>query len=198
MSDWPSWLEIDAFLATGGQAIYVWGAYGAAAAALACEAWLAMRRGRRARRAASALAALLIAASSPPACGREAVSSAADPVLEAHLRNLARELRCLACGNETLADSHAPLADDLRAQMRAMLRAGASDDEVRRFLTARYGDVVTHRPPLRAATIGLWGAAAALLAAALLRLRPMLRRRARPAADHLEPRPEHAAHESFT
>jgi cytochrome c-type biogenesis protein CcmH len=146
----------------------------------------------------AALAALVLSAASPRALGLDAPLTAADPVLEAHLRSLAQELRCLVCQNQTLADSHAALADDLRAQMRAMLRAGASDDEVRSFLTSRYGDVVLYRPPLRATTVALWAGPAALLAAGVLVLGATLRRRTRLPEDCFEPDPEHIAHESIS
>jgi len=150
------------------------------------------------RRAALAvLAACALALASPRAHGLEAPLTAADPVLEAHLRSLASELRCLVCQNQTLADSHAALADDLRAQMRAMLRAGASDDEVRGFLTSRYGDVVLYRPPLRATTVALWCGPAALLAAGLIALGANLRRRTHLPEDRFEADPE-LAHESLS
>jgi cytochrome c-type biogenesis protein CcmH len=115
----------------------------------------------------------------------------ADRGLEAHLRALASELRCLVCQNQTLADSHAALAEDLRAQMRAMLRTGASDDDIRAFLTSRYGDVVLYRPPLRAATAALRWGPALLVFAGLAWLVVTLRHRARLPGERFEPDPEH-------
>jgi len=146
----------------------------------------------------AALVALVLIAFGPRAAALEAPLNAADPVLESHLRQLAQELHCVPCGNQTLADSHAALADDLRAQMRAMLRAGASDDEVRGFLTSRYADAVIHRPPLRAASVALWAGLAALLAGALLVLGTARRRRASLPGDRFAPEPEHLAHESIS
>jgi len=82
--------------------------------------------------------------------------------------------------------------------MRAMLRAGASDDEVRSFLTSRYGDVVLYRPPLRASTVALWAGPAALLVAGLLVLGATLRGRTHLPDHRFEPDPEHIAHESIS
>ena len=93
---------------------------------------------------------------------------------------LAHELRCLVCQNQTLADSNAPLAVDLRNQIREQLAAGASERDVVDFLVARYGDFVLYRPPFKAATLALWiGPFVFLLAGAWL-LRRLLRRRAPP------------------
>jgi cytochrome c-type biogenesis protein CcmH len=90
---------------------------------------------------------------------------------------LANELRCLVCQNQTLADSNAPLAVDLRNQIREQLAAGKSEDEVRGFMVARYGDFVLYRPPLKATTIALWvGPFVFLLLGAWL-LRRVVRRR---------------------
>ncbi len=76
--------------------------------------------------------------------------------LDRRVMNLAKELRCLVCQNETLADSQAPLAADLREQIREQLAAGKSEREVLDFLVARYGDFVLYRPPLKATTVLLW------------------------------------------
>ncbi len=86
----------------------------------------------------------------------EARPVADDPVLEERVMNLSRELRCLVCQNETLADSRADLAVDLRNQVREMMKAGKSDQEIVAFLTARYGDFVLYRPPVRPTTYLLW------------------------------------------
>lgn len=75
---------------------------------------------------------------------------------EARLRELTRELRCLVCQNESLAESHAPLAGDLREEIRDQIRGGASNEEVVRYLVARYGDFVTYRPPFNMRTLLLW------------------------------------------
>ena len=69
---------------------------------------------------------------------------------------LAAELRCLVCQNQTLADSNAPLAEDLRNQVREKMRRGASDSEIVDYMVARYGDFVLYRPPLKLTTLLLW------------------------------------------
>lgn len=97
----------------------------------------------------------------------EAPPVAKDPVLEQRMMTLAEELRCLVCQNETLADSPAALAGDLRQEIRELMRAGRSDDEIVRYLTGRYGDFVLYRPPLKPVTWLLWfGPFALLLGAA--------------------------------
>ena len=86
----------------------------------------------------------------------------ADPALEAEYQALIREVRCLVCQNQTIADSSAPLAADLRREIRELMAAGASRDDVSQFLVDRYGDFVLYRPPLRPTTWALWGAPVAL------------------------------------
>jgi cytochrome c-type biogenesis protein CcmH len=85
-----------------------------------------------------------------------ACAFAQDPALERRVTNLAHELRCLVCQNQTLADSNAPLAVYLRNQIRAQLAAGKSERDVVDFMVARYGDFVLYRPPLKASTVLLW------------------------------------------
>jgi cytochrome c-type biogenesis protein CcmH len=79
-----------------------------------------------------------------------------DEAEEQRFQHLARELRCLVCQNQNIADSDAGLARDLRQQVFEMMRAGKSDDEIRTFLTDRYGDFVLYRPPFKASTLLLW------------------------------------------
>jgi cytochrome c-type biogenesis protein CcmH len=79
-----------------------------------------------------------------------------DPALDRRVTNLAHELRCLVCQNQTLADSNAPLAVDLRNQIREQLKAGKSERDVVDFMVARYGDFVLYRPPFKASTAALW------------------------------------------
>ena len=86
----------------------------------------------------------------------EAQPLAADPALEARLKTMSQELRCLVCQNSTLADSSAPLAEDLRKEIRAQMRAGKSDQEVIDYLVERYGDFVRYRPPVNNSTALLW------------------------------------------
>jgi cytochrome c-type biogenesis protein CcmH len=82
--------------------------------------------------------------------------AADDAALEKRVAALAHELRCLVCQNQTLADSNAPLAVDLRNQIREQLRKGASEREVTEFMVQRYGDFVLYRPPFKASTVLLW------------------------------------------
>lgn len=70
---------------------------------------------------------------------------------------LTQELRCVVCQNENLADSTAPLAQDLKREIREQMAAGRSNDDIKAFLVARYGDFITYRPPVRAGTLLLWG-----------------------------------------
>jgi cytochrome c-type biogenesis protein CcmH len=133
------------------------------------------------------LLALLLAALGFGAGAREAVPVAEDAALEARVLAIAVELRCLVCQNQTIADSHADLAVDLRNQIRAMLKAGASDADVRRYMTDRYGDFVLYKPPLRAGTALLWAGPALLLVGALAALVIVLRRRQRMSADAFDP-----------
>lgn len=93
---------------------------------------------------------LAVVAQVPPS---EAV---ADPATELRLHNLSQELRCLVCQNETLADSRADLAIDLRNQIREQMKAGKTDKEIIAYLTQRYGDFVLYRPPVRPTTYLLW------------------------------------------
>ncbi|MEI9995666.1 MAG: cytochrome c-type biogenesis protein [Rhizomicrobium sp.] len=79
-----------------------------------------------------------------------------DPAQEARARALQAELRCMVCQGESIAESNAPLASDLRALVRAHIRAGESDDQIKQYLVARYGDVILMRPPFDAATYALW------------------------------------------
>ncbi|MCG8432496.1 MAG: cytochrome c-type biogenesis protein CcmH [Gammaproteobacteria bacterium] len=79
-----------------------------------------------------------------------------DPQLAERYRNLSEELRCLVCQNQTIADSDAGLAKDLRKQIREMLLDGASDEEITQYMVSRYGDFVLYRPPVKATTWLLW------------------------------------------
>ena len=132
----------------------------------------------------AALCSLLLAG---PAAAKEAVPVAADPVLEARVMALSAELRCLVCQNQTIADSHADLAVDLRGQIREQLGQGRSEDDIRRYMTERYGDFVLYKPPLKPTTALLWVGPPLMLAAALLALFLMLRRRQRASPDAFDP-----------
>ena len=100
-------------------------------------------------------ATLLFAAAAAFAQSSEEVARP-DPAVEARLRVLGEELRCLVCQNQTLADSSAPLAQDLRNEIRQMIAQGRSDDQIREYLVQRYGDFVLYRPPWKATTLALW------------------------------------------
>ena len=79
-----------------------------------------------------------------------------DPQIEQRMKALTEQLRCLVCQNETLADSRADLAEDLRKQIREQMKAGKSDQEIIAFLTQRYGDFVLYKPPVKSTTYLLW------------------------------------------
>ena len=100
-----------------------------------------------------------------------------DPVVEARLKSLSTELRCLVCQNQTLADSNAPLAEDLRREIRELISKGMSDKEIIDYLVVRYGDFVRYRPPLKSQTVLLWVGPALLLVAGFAGLWVTLRRR---------------------
>ncbi len=116
-------------------------------------------------RLAALCAALALAASAPAAFEALEFSS---PEHESRYRALTHELRCLVCQNQSLADSNAELAGDLRVVVFEMIRDGSDDAEIVDFLLARYGDFVLYRPPLKGKTALLWlGPFAALLAGAV-------------------------------
>jgi len=106
-----------------------------------------------------------------------------DVAVEAQVQRLSEELRCLVCQNQTLADSHSGLADDLRQEIRAMAKKGMSDQAIIDYLVARYGDFVRYRPPLKSSTVLLWFGPFVLLLAAVAGLIIMLRRREKSAAE---------------
>jgi cytochrome c-type biogenesis protein CcmH len=127
--------------------------------------------------------ALLIVLVSGPAWAGEARPLGEDPAVEARLKHLAIELRCLVCQNQTLADSNAPLAEDLRREVREMIVKNMSDKEIIDFLVERYGDFVLYRPPLKASTTLLWVGPFVLLIVGATVLVITLRRRARKVVD---------------
>lgn len=100
-----------------------------------------------------------------------------DPQLEARYLHLIEELRCLVCQNQSLADSNADLAEDLRGEVYAMLLAGKTDREIVDFLVDRYGDFVLYRPPLKTVTVPLWLAPFAILVFGMIFLWRLIRRR---------------------
>ena len=112
-----------------------------------------------------ATAVLCLAAISAGAIDTEAAFQ--DPVRQARYEHLTNELRCLVCQNQSVADSAAGLAGDLRRQVKEMIAADKTDDEIKRFMTDRYGDFVLYDPPLSARTFLLWAAPVLLLALTL-------------------------------
>ncbi len=112
-----------------------------------------------------------------------------DPVLQHRYEAINRELRCLVCQNQTIADSNATLAQDLRREVREMIAAGKSDDEIRDFMIERYGDFVLYRPRMTAQNFLLWSAPVLLLLVGAVVVVRVVRKRAQEA--DLEPdRPE--------
>jgi len=139
------------------------------------------------------LVAGLLACTLGTAWANEAAPAVEDPALEARMTAIASELRCLVCQNQTIADSHADLAVDLRRQVREMLQAGQTDQQITDYMTARYGDFVLYRPPFKAMTALLWFGPAAMVLIGLGTLFVVLRRRSRMAADQFEPEEPDAA-----
>jgi cytochrome c-type biogenesis protein CcmH len=128
------------------------------------------------------LAALLLAAACavPALHAAEAPTVADDPVLEKRVNDIGLELRCLVCQNQTIADSHAGLAVDLKNQIREQLKAGRTEKQIMDFMVERYGDFVLYRPPVRATTVLLWVGPFALMAIGVGAAALIVRRRRRP------------------
>ena len=133
--------------------------------------------------ARAAIAALLLAcAAATSAVGPvspNGENAAGMSALDMRLKRLEAELRCLVCQNQTLADSNADLADDLRREVRSLALAGKSDDDIKAYLVARYGDFVLYKPPVKPITWMLWFGPFALLAGGGAVWWVVLRRRAR-------------------
>ena len=125
---------------------------------------------------AAALAALLIVS---PIFAKEATPLAEDPVVEQRLIHISEELRCLVCQNESLAGSQAELAQDLRREVRDLIKQGNSDQQIKDFLVSRYGDFVLYRPQIKPSTWLLWGGPFVLLIVGLVVLVSYLRRRSK-------------------
>ncbi|HWH83560.1 MAG TPA: cytochrome c-type biogenesis protein [Burkholderiaceae bacterium] len=121
---------------------------------------------------------LLLVAAVPCLAQPVAAEGEAAPALDARVRLIANELRCVVCQNQTLADSNAALAVDLRNEIRAQLRRGATDAQVQEFLVSRYGEFVLYRPAFRPGTAALWGGPFVLLALGGWALFSALRRQA--------------------
>jgi cytochrome c-type biogenesis protein CcmH len=114
-----------------------------------------------------------------------------DPLLQARFESIAKNLRCLVCQNESVADSNAQLAGDLRRQVREMLVAGKSDAEIFKFMTDRYGEFVRFNPPLEPKTVLIWGAPFIMLLLGAAVVYRVVRQRSRMPLDD-EPSPGHS------
>jgi len=130
--------------------------------------------------------AALIAISAFGALGSAgaAESLTTEPELEKRVTALAQNLRCLVCQNQTIADSNAPLAIDLKNQIREKIGQGMSNDQIIDYMVQRYGDFVLYRPPVKSTTLALWfGPAAILLLGLVMLFRYLARRRREQPAD---------------
>ena len=123
------------------------------------------------------IVALLLALSILQVQAREAAPLAQDEATEKRLVEISTELRCLVCQNESLSASQAELANDLRREIRTLIKDGKNDKEIMDFMVSRYGDFVRYRPPLKGSTVLLWFGPALLLAGGLGALLLTLRRR---------------------
>ena len=132
-------------------------------------------------------AVALLWAASLAVQAKDAPAAAEDPVLEKRTLAVAAELRCLVCQNQTIADSNAGLAVDLRNQVRDMLRAGQTEKQITDYMTQRYGDFVLYRPPVNSSTALLWFGPPALLVLGGFSLWLVLRRRNQLSDDQFEP-----------
>jgi cytochrome c-type biogenesis protein CcmH len=132
------------------------------------------------------LALLCLALCLSTVSANEAAPAVADPVLEARMLTITAELRCLVCQNQTIADSHADLAIDLRQQVREMLQKGMTNQQITDYMTERYGDFVLYRPPFKSTTALLWIGPGALLVLGLAGLVLVLRRRSRMPEDRFD------------
>ena len=127
--------------------------------------------------------ALFLGSTAAIASSTTEAALAADPVAEKRLQVLSEELRCLVCQNQTIADSNAELAQDLRREIRGMIKDGKSDKEIIDFMVVRYGDFVLYRPPVKGITLLLWGGPVTLMLLGLFVLIRYLRRRTSRMAD---------------
>ena len=123
------------------------------------------------------VAIFLLMASAQFSLANEATPLADDPVVEQRLISISEEMRCLVCQNESLAGSRSDLAQDLRREIRDLIRQGKTDAEIRTFMVDRYGDFVLYRPPVKPITWLLWLGPFVLMAAGVLTLLAYLRRR---------------------
>ena len=128
------------------------------------------------------LCLLLLALASAPQA-KEAQPMAEDPVIEAQLLDISKELRCLVCQNETLADSRADLAKDLRREVREQISQGKTNAQIKAYLVQRYGNFVLYRPPVNSVTGILWFGPFLLLLVAAISVGLFIKRRRRTLED---------------
>lgn len=136
---------------------------------------------------------LCLAAWAWTAQANPAAPASADPALEARVMRIAIELRCLVCQNQTIADSNADLAVDLRRQVREMLQQGQSEQQILDFMTARYGDFVLYRPPVKNTTLLLWYGPPTMAVLGIVVLLLVLRRRSRMPPENFDPEQDEPA-----
>jgi cytochrome c-type biogenesis protein CcmH len=120
---------------------------------------------------------VLIVFSSSSAFAKDAVPLADDPVTEQRLISISEEMRCLVCQNESLSGSRSDLANDLRREIRILIKEGKRDDQIRTFMVERYGDFVLYNPPVKPITWLLWIGPFVMLAIGIAGLLTYLRRR---------------------
>jgi cytochrome c-type biogenesis protein CcmH len=128
---------------------------------------------------------LLLALAMATGFAKDAAPLAEDPVVEARLIAISEEMRCLVCQNESLAGSRSDLANDLRRELRTLIKAGKTDAEIREFMVARYGDFVLYRPPVKPTTWLLWAGPFLLMITGVVVLLVYLRRRNRAVGDEV-------------
>ncbi len=124
-------------------------------------------------------ALLLVLATCSASWAKEATLLADDPVVEQRLIAISEEMRCLVCQNESLAGSRSDLANDLRRELRTLIKQGKSDAEIRQFMVSRYGDFVLYRPPVKPTTWMLWIGPFVLMVVGVIALFVYMRRRNR-------------------
>jgi cytochrome c-type biogenesis protein CcmH len=139
------------------------------------------------------LALLLLALFAAGAMAQSSELAKPDAKTEERLKALAHELRCLVCQNQTIADSNAPLAVDLRQQIRGQIAQGRSDEQIRSYMVERYGDFVLYNPPFKATTAVLWAAPVLLIVAGLFAFAAVVRRRRPTAAESTDVSPQRRA-----
>lgn len=128
------------------------------------------------------LAALVLCLAAMPALAVQPDEMLADPQKEQRAQELGEEIRCMVCQNEAIEESNAPLAADMRELVRKRIKAGDSNEEIKAFLTERYGDFVLLRPPVKPATYALWYGPFVMVALGAIGIAVYFRRRRRAAA----------------